>query len=73
MPQFTDNANIALRLADRAAKSMHQSYVGSEHILLGLLREGTGVAATVLNDGGVSEARVTELIQIGRASCRERV
>lgn len=63
MPQFTDNANIALRLADRAAKSMHQSYVGSEHILLGLLREGTGVAATVLNDGGASEARVTELIR----------
>ena len=50
--QFTDKAKTALILADKCAKSFHQNYVGTEHILLGLLRENTGVAAfqhTVLN------------------------
>ena len=40
--QFTDKAKTALLLAGRAAKSLHQNYVGTEHILLGLIKEGTG-------------------------------
>ena len=39
--QFTDKAKTALLLAGRAAKSLHQNYVGTEHILLGLIKEGT--------------------------------
>ncbi len=62
-PQFTDKAKAALMLAERAAKSLRQSYVGSEHILLGLIRENTGVAATVLQNNGVDAAQLKEMIK----------
>ena len=62
-PQFTDKAQMALAYAERAARNLKQSYVGTEHILLGLLKEGTGVAATVLIEGGVEEYRLKEMIQ----------
>lgn len=61
-PQFTDKAKAALILAERAARSLRQSYVGSEHILLGLLRENTGVAATVLLNNGVDAVQLKEMI-----------
>ncbi len=60
--QYTDKAKTALILAERCAKSFHQNYVGTEHILLGLLRENTGVAARVLQDNGVNEKEIVELI-----------
>ncbi|MBD5486059.1 MAG: ATP-dependent Clp protease ATP-binding subunit [Lachnospiraceae bacterium] len=62
-PQFTDKAKAALMLAERAARSLRQSYVGSEHILLGLLRENTGVAATVLQNNGVDVVQLKEMIK----------
>ena len=62
-PQFTDKAKAALILAERAARSLRQSYVGSEHILLGLLRENTGVAATVLLNNGVDVVKLKEMIK----------
>ena len=62
-PQFTDKAKAALLLAERAAKSLRQSYVGSEHILIGLLRENTGVAATVLLNNGVDVVQLKEMIK----------
>ena len=62
-PQFTDKAKAALMLAERAARSLRQSYVGSEHILLGLLRENTGVAATVLLNNGVDVVQLKEMIK----------
>lgn len=61
--QFTDKARKALALAERAAGNFKQSYVGTEHILLGLLREDTGVAATVLVNSGVEEYRIKEMIK----------
>ncbi|MBR2950705.1 MAG: ATP-dependent Clp protease ATP-binding subunit [Lachnospiraceae bacterium] len=61
--QFTDKAKNVLVLAGRAAKNLHQSYTGTEHILLGLLQENTGVAARVLNDNGANETAVREMIQ----------
>ena len=42
---------------------MHHSYIGTEHILLGLLKEGTGVASQVLADNGVEYDKVLELIE----------
>ena len=39
MQQFTDKAKTALQLAAKAAKDLHQSYIGSEHLLVGLVRE----------------------------------
>ena len=61
--EFTGKAQAALLLAERCARQLHQSYVGSEHILVGLLRESTGVAARVLQDNGVTEPDVLELIR----------
>ena len=61
--QFTDKAKTALLLAGRAAKSLHQNYVGTEHILLGLIKEGTGVASRVLTENGAKEETIREMIQ----------
>lgn len=61
--QFTEKARTALILAERAARNFKQSYVGTEHILLGLLRESTGVAATVLENSGVEEYQIKEMIK----------
>ena len=60
---FTNKAEAALQLAEKAAKSLRQNYIGTEHILLGLLRENTGVAAKVLIDNGVEETKLKEMIQ----------
>lgn len=46
--RFTDRANKVMELALREALSLGHSYVGTEHVLLGLVREGEGVAAQVL-------------------------
>ncbi|MCM1386410.1 MAG: ATP-dependent Clp protease ATP-binding subunit [Bacillus sp. (in: Bacteria)] len=62
-PQFTDKAKMALTFAERAARNLKQSYVGTEHILLGLLRENTGVASTVLTNSGVEEYQIKEMIK----------
>ncbi len=61
--RFTNKARTALRLAEKAAKSLNQNYVGTEHILLGLIKEKTGTAAMVLKENGVEESKLTELIK----------
>ena len=43
--EYTGKARAALMLAEKCAKQFGQGYVGTEHILIGLLREKTGVAA----------------------------
>ena len=60
---YTDKARTALHMAERAAKRLHQSYVGTEHILLGLIQENTGVAARVLMENGAGENDILELIK----------
>lgn len=52
---FTQKANKALNLAIESAQDMGHNYVGTEHILLGLLSEGTGVAAAALEQCSVTE------------------
>ncbi|MCH5340697.1 MAG: ATP-dependent Clp protease ATP-binding subunit [Acetatifactor sp.] len=61
--QFTDRAQEALNLALRCARSLKQGYVGTEHILVGLLKEPGGVAHKVLTDNGVDVAQVQDMIQ----------
>ncbi len=61
--QFTDKAKAALLLAEKTAKKLRQGYVGTEHILVGLMQERTGVAARVLFDNGVDEVQVIEMIR----------
>ncbi len=62
-PQFTEKAKTALLLAEKTAASLRQGYVGTEHILAGLLKEGTGVAAKVLTENGVEETQLLEMIK----------
>ena len=62
---FTEKANEALNQAINSASQMGHTYVGSEHLLLGLLRVGSGVASTVLNKNGVTAEKIEELIRIG--------
>ena len=66
---FTDKANLALNQAINAAELFGHTYVGSEHLLLGLLRSG-GIAGTVLNDCGITEEKIEEMIvaNIGRGT-----
>ena len=53
MKQYTEQAKKSLDAAKRLSRSMHYNYIGTEHILAGLLKEGTGVAAEVLNANNV--------------------
>lgn len=61
--EFTNKAKTALNLAEKMAKKLGQGYVGTEHILLGLLMENTGVASNVLRDNGVTEDKILDLIR----------
>ena len=61
--QFTDKAQNALAQASRCARSLKQGYIGTEHILVGLLKEDTGVAAKVLADNGVETGQVMDMIR----------
>ena len=53
---FTEKANNALNLAIESAQELGHTYIGTEHVVLGLLREGTGVAASVLGARGITAA-----------------
>ena len=60
---YTKQAQKVIELTTKAARRMHHNYIGTEHLLLGLLKEGSGVAACVLMDAGVEEPRLVELIE----------
>lgn len=60
---FTEKANKALNLAIESAEEMRHNYVGTEHILYGLVKEGSGVAATALNECGVTEDALREKLE----------
>lgn len=77
MKSYTSKAKKALKLAERASKSLQHNYIGTEHILLGLLKEGTGVAARVLADNRVDPEQLLDLIEnliapAGGAAIEER-
>ena len=59
---FTEKANNALNLAIESAQQLGHTYIGTEHIVLGLLKEGTGVAASVLGTRGITAAQYQEKI-----------
>ena len=60
--RFTEQAKDAIRMAADVARELEHSYVGTEHLLIGLLQEGSGVAAKVLSGCGVREDKVIELV-----------
>ena len=51
--RFTERARKILAIAQEEAKNLNHDYLGTEHILLGLIREGEGVAAEVLRNMGI--------------------
>ena len=68
---FTEKAQRALAHSQEEARSMGHNYVGTEHLLLGLLHEGGGVATATLTTLGVgieaARERIMTLVEIGRA------
>ncbi len=70
---FTEKANEALNFAISSAEYFGHTYIGSEHLLLGLLKTGSGVAASILNSRKVTADKIEELIEetIGNGSSTE--
>ena len=68
--RFTERAQKAILLAQEEARRLRHNYVGTEHILLGLLAEGEGIAATALNKVGVDleKARNEVIKAIGQGN-----
>jgi ATP-dependent Clp protease ATP-binding subunit ClpA len=66
--KFTDRARKVLTLAQDEAQRFNHNYIGTEHLLLGLVREGEGVAARVLENMNVELAKVRTAVEfiIGR-------
>ena len=60
--RFTNKARESLELAVEAAGEFEHGYVGTEHILIGLLRGDSGVAGAVLKNNGVEEEKVIQLV-----------
>jgi ATP-dependent Clp protease ATP-binding subunit ClpC len=61
--RFTDRARRVVVLASEEARLLSHNYIGTEHLLLGLVREGEGIAAQVLADQNVSPDRVREAVE----------
>ena len=66
--RFTERARKTLQFAQEEAQRFNHNYIGTEHILLGLVREGDGVAARVLNNLGIELNKVRSAVEfiIGR-------
>lgn len=63
MERFTQRARRVLSLAHQEAERMRQNYIGTEHLLLGLIREEGGVAGRVLRELGLEGDRVQEIVE----------
>lgn len=59
---YTQNAREVLRLAEEAAKENGSGYVGTEHLLLGMIREQAGVASQVLKNNGITGEKLKDMI-----------
>ena len=60
--RFTEKAEKAVSLSQESAMALGHNYVGTEHLLLGLIKEGSGVAAKVLQNQGITEDKVLKEI-----------
>jgi ATP-dependent Clp protease ATP-binding subunit ClpA len=67
--KFSERAKKVLTLAQEEAERSHHSYIGTEHLLLGLMREGEGIAHQVLRNLGVDISQVRQTVEsvIGRS------
>jgi hypothetical protein len=62
--RFTDRARRVVVLAQEEARMLGHNYIGTEHILLGLIHEGEGVAAKALESLGVSQEAVRQQVEV---------
>ena len=69
--RFTDRARKVMQLANQEAQRFNHEYIGTEHILLGLVKEGSGVAANVLKNLDIDlrkiRLEVEKIVQTGPA------
>ena len=63
LERFTQRARRVLTLAQEEAERLSHNYIGTEHLLLGLIREENGVAGRVLRDLGAKAERVAEMVE----------
>ena len=59
---LSTRANKAMRLSQQIAREMNLDYVGSEHVLLGVLEEGTGAGALLLKESGLTRTKIREQV-----------
>jgi ATP-dependent Clp protease ATP-binding subunit ClpC len=75
--RFTEGARQVVDLAQQEARALNHNYIGTEHILLGLIREGQGIAARALESLGIGldgvRQRVEEMIGQGRHTPSGRI
>lgn len=60
---YTVKAKKAIDIAGKMSKSLHHNYIGTEHLLIGLLKENSGAAANILNENGVELDKIVDLIK----------
>src|SRR5437763_890751 len=63
--RFTDRARKVLRLADAEASRLGHDYLGTEHLAIALLEEGSGVAANVLKEMDISLSTLRDAVEAG--------
>ena len=63
LERFTDRARRVVVLAEEEARMLDHTWIGTEHLLLGLLREGDGIAARALASRGISLQPVREQVE----------
>lgn len=63
LQRFTQRARRVLSLAQEEAERMRHNYIGTEHLLLGLLRDDGGVAGRVLRELGLDQRRLQEMVE----------
>ena len=61
--KFTNSCNRAIEIAREIAMELGHSYIGTEHILYGLIEEGNGIASKVLNNQGITTEKVLDTIE----------
>lgn len=61
--KFTERVRKVMYLAREEAARLHHDYIGTEHLLLGILREGEGIAATVLNNLGLDLDAIGQAVE----------
>src|SRR5260370_20671131 len=69
--RFTDRARRVVVLAQEEARTLNHNYIGTEHVLLGLIQEGEGVAAKALESLGISLAAVRRPVEEIIGQCHQ--